>query len=58
MDVLVMVSNCPQMNNPCNDFNPTPLRMIVVDPAPGGGAGPAADGPRSARAPRTPEDAA
>jgi hypothetical protein len=33
MDVLVLVSNCPQMNNPCNDFNPTPLRMIVVDPA-------------------------
>ena len=30
MDVLVVVSNCPQMNNPCNDFNPTPLRMIVV----------------------------
>ncbi|MFJ2002408.1 urea amidolyase associated protein UAAP2 [Streptomyces chartreusis] len=32
-DVLVLVSNCPQMNNPCNDFNPTPLRMIVVDPS-------------------------
>jgi uncharacterized protein len=32
MDVLVIVSNCPQMNNPCNDFNPTPLRMIVVEP--------------------------
>lgn len=32
-DVLVIVSNCPQMNNPCNDFNPTPLRMVVVDPA-------------------------
>ncbi|MET8763475.1 urea amidolyase associated protein UAAP2 [Lentzea sp. NPDC004782] len=31
-DVLVLVSNCPQMNNPCNDFNPTPLRMIVVAP--------------------------
>jgi uncharacterized protein len=31
-DVLVVVSNCPQMNNPCNDFNPTPLRMIVVQP--------------------------
>ncbi|MBL7489636.1 DUF1989 domain-containing protein [Frankia sp. AgB1.9] len=33
LDVLVVVSNCPQMNNPCNDFNPTPLRMIVVEPA-------------------------
>jgi urea carboxylase-associated protein 1 len=31
-DVLVLVSNCPQMNNPCNDFNPTPLRMLVTDP--------------------------
>ncbi|WP_421840182.1 urea amidolyase associated protein UAAP2 [Mycobacterium sp.] len=31
MDVLVIVSNCPQMNNPCNDFNPTPLRMLVVE---------------------------
>lgn len=29
-DVLVVISNCPQMNNPCNDFNPTPLRMIVT----------------------------
>lgn len=29
-DVLVIVSNCPQMNNPCNDFNPTPLRMIIT----------------------------
>jgi uncharacterized protein len=32
MNVLVIASNCPQMNNPCNDFNPTPLRMIVVEP--------------------------
>ena len=30
MDILVLVSNCPQLNNPCNDFNPTPLRMIVT----------------------------
>jgi hypothetical protein len=29
-DILVIVSNCPQMNNPCNGFNPTPLRMIVT----------------------------
>lgn len=32
MDVIVIVSNCPQMNNPCNDFNVTPLRMIVTRP--------------------------
>lgn len=31
-DILVVVSNCPQMNNPCNDFNCTPLRMIVTRP--------------------------
>jgi urea carboxylase-associated protein 1 len=33
MDTLVIVSNCPQMNNPCNDFNCTPLRMIVTRPS-------------------------
>ncbi|BAC17524.1 urea carboxylase-associated protein 1 [Corynebacterium efficiens YS-314] len=32
MDTLVIVSNCPQMNNPCNDFNCTPLRMIITRP--------------------------
>ncbi len=31
-DVLVIVSNCPQMNNPCNDFSCTPLRMLVTRP--------------------------
>jgi urea carboxylase-associated protein 1 len=30
MDVIVIVSNCPQINNPCNGFNPTPVRMIVA----------------------------
>jgi hypothetical protein len=29
MDVTVVVSNCPQINNPCNGFNPTPVRMII-----------------------------
>lgn len=28
MDVLVVISNCPQINNPCNNFNPTPIRLI------------------------------
>lgn len=32
-DVLVLVSNCPQINNPCNGFDPTPVRMIVTEPA-------------------------
>ena len=31
-DVLVVVSNCPQINNPCNAFDPTPVRMIVTRP--------------------------
>lgn len=31
MDVEVVVSNCPQINNPCNGFNPTPVRMIVCE---------------------------
>ena len=31
MDVLVLVSNCPQLNNPCNAYNPTPARMLVWD---------------------------
>lgn len=30
MDVTVVVSNCPQINNPCNGFTPTPVRMIVT----------------------------
>ena len=33
MDVLVLISNCPQMNNPCNGFNPTPIRVVVSDVA-------------------------
>jgi urea carboxylase-associated protein 1 len=31
MDVIVLVSNCPQLNNPCNAYNPTPARMLVWD---------------------------
>lgn len=30
MDTLVVVSNCPQINNPCNAFDPTPVRMVVT----------------------------
>ncbi len=29
MDLLVVISNCPQVNNPCNGFRPTPIRIIV-----------------------------
>ncbi len=30
-DVLVLISNCPQLNNPCNAYNPTPVRLLVWD---------------------------
>jgi urea carboxylase-associated protein 1 len=33
MRVLVAISNCPQVNNPCNDGAPTPVRVIVHGPA-------------------------
>jgi uncharacterized protein YcgI (DUF1989 family) len=29
MDTLVLISNCPQLNNPCNAYNPTPIRVIT-----------------------------
>jgi len=31
VDVIFVISNCPQINNPCNDFNPTPIRVVVWD---------------------------
>lgn len=31
MDVLVLISNCPQLNNPCNAYNPTPIEVLVWD---------------------------
>jgi uncharacterized protein len=30
MDVLVALSNCPQINNPANDYRPTPIRVAVL----------------------------
>jgi urea carboxylase-associated protein 1 len=35
IDVLVAISNCPQINNPCNGFNPTPIRVTVTAPGTG-----------------------
>ena len=32
MDLIVLISNCPQLNNPCNAYNPTPVRCLVWDP--------------------------
>ncbi|WP_341218202.1 urea amidolyase associated protein UAAP2 [Neptunomonas phycophila] len=31
MDVIVLISNCPQLNNPCNGYNPTPVQIAVWD---------------------------
>jgi urea carboxylase-associated protein 1 len=31
MDVTVLISNCPQLNNPCNGYNPTPVRLTIWD---------------------------
>jgi len=33
MDTLVLISNCPQLNNPCNAYDPTPIRVMTWDPA-------------------------
>ena len=32
-DVTVLISNCPQLNNPCNAYNPTPVRLLIWDAA-------------------------
>ena len=29
MDTLIVISNCPQLNNPCNAYNPTPVRVLI-----------------------------
>lgn len=31
MDLTLLVSNCPQLNNPCNGYDPTPARLVVWD---------------------------
>lgn len=31
IDVMVLISNCPQLNNPCNAYNPTPVKLIIWD---------------------------
>jgi len=31
MDVLILISNCPQLNNPCNGWNPTPVEVLIWD---------------------------
>jgi urea carboxylase-associated protein 1 len=29
MDVTVLISNCPQLNNPCNAYHPTPVEVLI-----------------------------
>lgn len=29
MDIVMLISNCPQLNNPCNGYNPTPIEWLV-----------------------------
>jgi urea carboxylase-associated protein 1 len=31
IDVLALISNCPQLNNPCNAYNPTPVEVLIWD---------------------------
>ena len=31
MDLIVLISTCPQLNNPCNAYNPTPLEVLIWD---------------------------
>lgn len=31
MDVICVISNCPQLNNPCNAYNPTPVQVLIWD---------------------------
>ncbi|MFK7861139.1 MAG: urea amidolyase associated protein UAAP2 [Granulosicoccus sp.] len=28
-NVIVLISNCPQLNNPCNGYNPTPIELLT-----------------------------
>ena len=31
MDTIAVISNCPQLNNPCNAYNPTPVEVLIWD---------------------------
>ena len=30
IDLLWVISNCPQINNPCNGFDPTPVEVVIL----------------------------
>jgi uncharacterized protein len=38
-DITVLISNCPQLNNPCNAYNPTPVEVVVWNGMSDGGDG-------------------
>ena len=29
MNITVLISNCPQLNNPCNGYDPTPIEVLI-----------------------------
>jgi hypothetical protein len=29
MNVIALISNCPQLNNPCNAYDPTPIEVLI-----------------------------
>jgi urea carboxylase-associated protein 1 len=29
MNIIALISNCPQLNNPCNAYNPTPIEVLI-----------------------------
>jgi hypothetical protein len=31
MDVIALISACPQLNNSCNGYHPTPIRLMIWD---------------------------
>jgi urea carboxylase-associated protein 1 len=31
MNVIALISNCPQLNNPCNAYNPTPVEVLIFE---------------------------
>jgi len=39
IDVLCLISNCPQLNNPCNGYNPTPIEVLIWADVPQGPGG-------------------
>jgi urea carboxylase-associated protein 1 len=32
MDAIALISNCPQINNPANDYNPTSIQLVITEP--------------------------